>query len=240
MSGIAPIPVSSLVPIEYRGERVITLSMMDQVHGRPEGTGRRNFNVHKTRLVEGRHYFEVTADEIRSQSLGGSFPPRTPKGLLLTERGYLVLVKSFTDSLAWQVQEQLVDGYFRSKAAPMPVLNADALFEAFLSRVVALLPSLIEGENARQRIAQRPGMTVGQVLDSWGVKSVKGLALALSFRLVRAGCATGSRAEMGGRTAKMFDPDRVNDVKSVLMPWCEQYVKERRGQGNLFPIAKAR
>lgn len=32
---------------------------------------------------------------------------------LLTESGYLMLVKSFTDELAWNVQRQLVKSYFR-------------------------------------------------------------------------------------------------------------------------------
>ncbi|WP_217807258.1 hypothetical protein [Methylomagnum ishizawai] len=35
--------------------------------------------------------------------------------IVLTETGYLMLVKSFTDDLAWQVQRQLVKVYFRAK-----------------------------------------------------------------------------------------------------------------------------
>lgn len=39
-----------------------------------------------------------------------------PNGLILmTEAGYLMLVKSFTDDLAWSVQRQLVNGYFRGQ-----------------------------------------------------------------------------------------------------------------------------
>lgn len=34
---------------------------------------------------------------------------------LITESGYLMLVKSFTDELAWQVQRELVNTYFRAK-----------------------------------------------------------------------------------------------------------------------------
>jgi hypothetical protein len=101
-----------LAPIEYRGQRVMTLAMMDAVHRRPEDTARRTFNKHRARLVEGEDYHEVTADEIRTQSLGEAFAPRTPKGTLLTETGYSMLVKSFTDDLAWDVQRQLVKSYF--------------------------------------------------------------------------------------------------------------------------------
>ena len=36
---------------------------------------------------------------------------------LITESGYLMLVKSFTDDLAWKVQRELVKGYFRAKSS---------------------------------------------------------------------------------------------------------------------------
>ncbi|EHM8810407.1 TPA: phage antirepressor KilAC domain-containing protein [Klebsiella pneumoniae] len=103
--------------IEIEGQRVVTLSMVDRVHQRPEGTASRNFREHRPRFIETEDYFEVTADEIRRQSLGHVFPPRTPKGILLTESGYLMLVKSFTDDLAWEVQRKLVNSYFRVKEA---------------------------------------------------------------------------------------------------------------------------
>jgi hypothetical protein len=49
-----------------------------------------------------------TLDEIRTLEI-------PPKGIiLLTESGYLLLVKSFTDDLAWSVQRQLVNGYFKA------------------------------------------------------------------------------------------------------------------------------
>jgi hypothetical protein len=106
----------ALSPIEYGGVRVMTLAMIDQVHQRPEGTARRNFSEHRARLIDGEDFFELTADEIRTQSLGDVFPPRTGKAMLLTETGYSMLVKSFTDDLAWDVQRQLVKSYFAKPA----------------------------------------------------------------------------------------------------------------------------
>lgn len=44
---------------------------------------------------------------------GGARVPIT----LITESGYLMLVKSFTDDLAWKVQRELVNCYFRVKEA---------------------------------------------------------------------------------------------------------------------------
>lgn len=116
---------TQLPVVEYLGQRVVTLAMIDQVHERPEGTARRNFNEHRGRFSRERHFFEVTADDIRTQSIDQAFAPRTSKGVLVTERGYLMLVKAFTDDLAWEVQEQLVERYFRPSPAPAPALPGD-------------------------------------------------------------------------------------------------------------------
>lgn len=97
---------------EYRGKRVVTLKEIDQCHGRPEGTARRNFNTNKQHLVEGEDYFivQLTTNEIRTQFGAGKNAGKTMT--VVTESGYLMLVKSFTDDLAWDVQRQLVNSYF--------------------------------------------------------------------------------------------------------------------------------
>jgi hypothetical protein len=40
--------------------------------------------------------------------------------MLITETGYLMLVKSFKDDLAWAVQRALVTSYFKGKINPPP------------------------------------------------------------------------------------------------------------------------
>lgn len=96
-----------LVPIEYNGARVLTLSMMDAVHQRPKDTARKRFNDNKARFIEGEDYFVRNSDEAKQMGY------TAPNGLtLLTETGYSMLVKSFTDDLAWDVQRQLVKSYF--------------------------------------------------------------------------------------------------------------------------------
>lgn len=107
--------------IERQGQRVVTLAMVDEVHERPEGTARRNFSENRPRFIEAEDFFEVTAHEIRTQSLAEAFPPRTSKGILLSESGYLMLVKSLSDDLAWDVQRQLVRSYFRPSAPSFAV-----------------------------------------------------------------------------------------------------------------------
>ncbi|HDR2790556.1 TPA: ORF6N domain-containing protein, partial [Enterobacter asburiae] len=100
-----------LPAVEYRGQRVVTLAMIDEVHQRPDGTAGRNFRENKSRLIEGEDYFELGSDEIRRHLPDGTFSKFAASGIVLVESGYLMLVKSFTDDLAWQVQRELVNSY---------------------------------------------------------------------------------------------------------------------------------
>lgn len=108
---VAPIAINAIEiqPIMINGQPVLTLAMIDKIHGRTTGTARRNFNDNKNRLVLDEDYFVRNSYE--AKALGVT----APNGLtLLTESGYLLLVKSFTDDLAWQIQKQLVKAYFRA------------------------------------------------------------------------------------------------------------------------------
>lgn len=42
----------------------------------------------------------------------------------MTERGYLMLVKAFTDDLSWKVQDELISGYFKAKELATAVSTA--------------------------------------------------------------------------------------------------------------------
>lgn len=103
---------------EYDGKRVITFKDIDTVHNRPEGTARKRFNDNKKHFIEGEDYFkiELTASEIRTQFGAGKNAGNTLT--VVTESGYLMLAKSLTDDLSWDVQRQLVNSYFKTKAEP--------------------------------------------------------------------------------------------------------------------------
>nr|MBO2495059.1 hypothetical protein [Clostridia bacterium] len=111
---------------EYKGQRVVTFKDIDEVHQRPEGTARRNFNENKHRFIEGIDYFVRNSYEAKEE-----FGITAPNGLvLITESGYLMLVKSFTDDLSWQVQRQLVNTYFRAKELVQPMTQIQILQQA--------------------------------------------------------------------------------------------------------------
>ncbi|HRE54708.1 MAG TPA: ORF6N domain-containing protein [Candidatus Competibacter sp.] len=112
--------------LTYQGQPVVTLAQIDRVHSRPEGTAGRNFRVNKEHFIENEDYFALSQSDM--EAIDEFRPSMNPKGILLiTESGYLMLVKSFTDKLAWQIQRQLVKLYFRVKemahSTPRPALS---------------------------------------------------------------------------------------------------------------------
>jgi hypothetical protein len=106
---------STQIPVVmYQDQPVVTFAMIDKVHQRPEGTASRTFGSKRERFTEGKHFYLVDFSKNNVlRPFGVEVPPR---GLtLITERGYLKLVKTLDDDLAWDVQDQLIDGYFRAQ-----------------------------------------------------------------------------------------------------------------------------
>lgn len=96
---------------EYNGQRVVTFRDIDEVHQRPAGTASRNFRKNKKHFIDGVDYIRRNSSEAKNE-----YGVVAPNGLILiTVSGYLMIVKSFTDDLSWDVQRALVNGYFSSK-----------------------------------------------------------------------------------------------------------------------------
>lgn len=111
--------------LTYNGQPVLTFALIDKVHSRPEGTAGRNFRTNRKRFIAPEDFYDLDSqslDEFR-RNHPGVIGDAAQHAVLLTESGYLMLVKSFTDDLSWQIQRQLVKLYFRVKAiakAPKP------------------------------------------------------------------------------------------------------------------------
>lgn len=115
MNELININENEIVAKEWKGHRVVTASDIDTVHNRPKGTAARNFSTNKDKFVEGEDYFNISLYEIRRNKILW-LNSRTRRDIVVfTESGYLLLVKSFTDDLSWQVQRKLINSYFRLK-----------------------------------------------------------------------------------------------------------------------------
>lgn len=103
---------------EHMGQRVVTFKEIDAVHDRNDGTAHRNFKANRNRFIEGVDFFRRNSSEAKKE-----FGVTAPNGLILiTESGYLMLTKSFTDDFAWTVQRELVNNYFRKKEV-LPIVK---------------------------------------------------------------------------------------------------------------------
>ena len=102
---------------EFNGQRVVTFKDIDMLHERVEGTSNKRFIDNKKHFIEEEDYFEITGDTLRQFKRLPNFGigEKASKLILITESGYLMLVKSLQDDLAWKVQRELVNNYFRVK-----------------------------------------------------------------------------------------------------------------------------
>ncbi len=139
---------------------MVTLKEIDAVHQRPDGTARKRFNDNKKHMIEGADFFSITQpSEIRTLGFERPQGGIPEKVILVTESGYLMLVKSFTDDLAWEVQRQLVNTYFRVRdRAPMSSmeylkLQSQALFE--LNDRVDILEDKVDNQMTIDHTQQR-------------------------------------------------------------------------------------
>lgn len=143
---------------EYEGKRVVTFKDIDMCHKRPEGTARKRFNDNKKYFVEGEDYFNAQMSEKRT--LGFDIPNR---GLtLITESGYYMLVKSFTDDLSWDVQRQLVNSYFKvERPQPVQQLSHMEMIAAMANHAVEMERQL----NEMKTVVAETSSKLEQALD---------------------------------------------------------------------------
>lgn len=87
---------------EFKKLRVVTFKDIDMLHERVEGTAKRNFNENKKHLIENVDYFLVKPADVQKYEIRTS-EINNRGTYLITESGYLMLVKSLQDDLAWRV-----------------------------------------------------------------------------------------------------------------------------------------
>lgn len=155
MSQVVQINDVNLAVKEYNSERIITLKEMDRLHQRKAGSAKKNFMNNREKFIEGEDYFMVSLREFRELFSSNEDEPHRGNPdlnvVLLTEMGYLMLVKTFSDTLAWQVQRALVNSYFRFKqVAHMPDMPVVSEFD-ILHKMVDMLEESRSREDQMQK-----------------------------------------------------------------------------------------
>ncbi len=155
---------------EYKGQRVVTFKDIDMVHERPEGTANKRFLDNKKRFVEGEDYFIISNSEIRKSRIITISDNDYMDKVLITEQGYLMLVKSFTDDLAWKVQRELVNGYFRVRELVTDLSPQMQMLYAMLDQMAQTERNAKEAKEIAQKAVETTENikeAVKPVFDNW-------------------------------------------------------------------------
>lgn len=118
MNELVKINEKEIMVKEFNDERVVTAWDIANVHCREVKTVNQQFIRNKDKLIENEDYFVIKREDVlRSQIVTlkelWDNSPAMKEMYLFTESGYLMLVKTFNDDISWQIQRQLVKGYFK-------------------------------------------------------------------------------------------------------------------------------
>ncbi|EOV8761597.1 phage antirepressor KilAC domain-containing protein [Escherichia coli] len=118
--------------LEWLGVRVVTTETLARGYDTTPIRIQQNYNRNEERFVEGKHFFKIKGDEIKSLRLSFSelqISPKTRSLILWTERGAARMSKIVDTEQAWAFFEKLEDSYFRQKEQ-QPVTIPQTLPEA--------------------------------------------------------------------------------------------------------------
>lgn len=108
----------SLVPIEYKNQRIMTTRILAEQYGATEKNINDNFCNNRERFKEGKHFIKLEGKELKI--FKNSLPDNigqplkfAPKLILWTERGAARHAKILETDEAWEVYEVLEDTYFK-------------------------------------------------------------------------------------------------------------------------------
>lgn len=115
--------------VEVEGTRVLTTRQLAEMYGVSKDKIIYNFNYNKSKYTAGKHYIEISGDDLRrlKTTCENQISLKYAKSLYLwTEKGALLHAKSLNTDKAWEVYDYLVDFYFRAKEK-QPEIEKDAV-----------------------------------------------------------------------------------------------------------------
>lgn len=108
-----------MLPIEYKGQVVITTAQLAEVYGTTSKNITNNFQRNNDRFIEGKHYFVLKGDELKeykSKTSERGVPISSANSMYLwTRRGASRHCKILGTDKAWEQFDYLEDNYFDRK-----------------------------------------------------------------------------------------------------------------------------
>lgn len=123
-------PLDGITRIEYHGQPVLTTAQLAEFYECSTTQIQQNFRNNRERYIEGKHYFEITGDELdalRGENFSLQISPKTRVFYLWTKKGCARHCKSVGTDKAWAVFEELEDTYFNVekllREKPLPSIS---------------------------------------------------------------------------------------------------------------------
>jgi molybdopterin converting factor small subunit len=115
--------MSSLIPIEYQNQRVLTTQQLAEVYEADPIKIQQNFNNNRDRYIPGKHYFVLEGENLKAfKNNLENFEvvaDRASRLYLWTEKGAWMHAKSLNTDRAWEAYESLIDTYYDIKQAAL-------------------------------------------------------------------------------------------------------------------------
>lgn len=190
MSDIIQIENKELVVKEWQGERVVTIWDIANLHEREVKRVTEQFKRNKDNFIEGVDFILLSREEFLKSHLSTlvNLSNNTKVIPLFTESGYLMLIKTFNDSLSWKVQRVLVNSYFKIKEIvennyKVPKTFKEALLLAVEQQEEIERLELENKEKQNQLEKQKPKVDFyNSVKDSESTLDFKQVATTLNFK----------------------------------------------------------
>src|ERR1022692_881673 len=109
----------------YEGQRLVTLTMIDNLHQVQDGSASKSFRENKEQFVEDEDFFSGDSGEC-----------------LFTESGYAKIIWPFDDDLSWQVHRELVNSYMQSRETAREVQTVEQFSHMLHNDPATLLAAL--------------------------------------------------------------------------------------------------
>ena len=120
-----------MIPIEWKGQIVITTAQLAKVYGATTDNIKDNFNGNKDRFTEGKHYILLTGQalrEFKNQVAESNLVAKNTSQLYLwTRRGASRHCKILGTDKAWEQFDYLEDNYFDKKPQSIPLTTAQQI-----------------------------------------------------------------------------------------------------------------
>lgn len=104
----------NLIPIEYQNERILTTEQLARVYGTESRRISENFNRNADKFIEGKHYFKLEGDALRTfkNDYANCVSVKINSLYLWTKRGASRHCKMLGTDKAWEQFDILEDNYF--------------------------------------------------------------------------------------------------------------------------------